>query len=310
MPSHKQQPPIDPGSIPEKTETWDDKFELTESNLRSWLLGPFERQRAILNEVKQRMRDEGISEELIARSIHYESLPVENRKKETIKLVTNSKTGKLWDIPTLQNAGKLSDVEVEGIRTEHNGLLPPYYYMTNIRRVLDDRQNLPKEYLVYSLLFEGICIGKRDGHINPEPNLRINDSATVGYHLVPRITWETVKDKDGEEKGVATFDSTRTPIIDDVSTRVYELQWDKSLIEVLLKHTQNGQVALGIDHLSKSKHYGVKDINDFLSDNIAEVIDRYEKPKPTNEYNFNINPDQLASFMKYQAEHNTDPQYQ
>ncbi len=317
MPSHhsKQvvtQPPADPGSIPDKTESWDDRFELNESNLRNWLLGPFERQRQILNEAKQRMRNEGVSDDLIARSIRYESLPEEDRKKETLKLVINPKSGKLWDIPTLQNAGKLSDAEIEGIKTEHDGREPPYYYVTNIRRVFDDRQNPPKEYLVYYLLFEGICIGKRDGVINPDTNMRINDSATIGYHLVPRITWETIKGKDGEEKRVATFDSTRTPILNTASSRIYEIPFSKEAVQALIKHTQNGQVVLGIDVLSKDKHYGVKDLNEFLTetDDLPALIDRLDKPKPTNEYNFNINPDQLASFMKYQAEHSQEHHYQ
>jgi hypothetical protein len=311
MPSHKQQPSVTAtaDSIPDKTEqTWDEKLELTESNLRHWLLGPVERQRQILNEVKQRMRNEGVSDELIARCIHYESLPSENRKRETLKLVTNSKTGRLHDTFTLQQAGRLSDAEIEGIRTEHNGLLPPYYYVTNIRRVLDDRQN-SREYLVYSLLFEGISAGgKREGHINAEANMRINDSAIVGYHLVPRITWETIKDKDGEEKRVATFDSIRTPIIDDASTRVYEIPFSKEAVEALMKHTRNGQVALGIDHLSKNKHYAIKDVNEFLTDDLPALIERYEKPPAT--YNFNVQPEKLATYLQLDEAAKQEHQYQ
>ncbi len=320
MPSHhssKQvvtQPPTDPGSIPDKTESWDDKFELTESNLRNWLLGPFERQRQILEEAKQRMRYEGVSEDLIARSIRYTTLPEEDRKRETLSLTINSKTGKLWDIPTLQNAGKLSNAEIQGIQTEHNNLSPPYYFVTSARRVVDDRQNPAKDYLVYSLQFEGICVGKRDGVINPEPNMRINDSATVGYHLVPRITWETIKDKDGEEKRVATFDSTRTPILNTASSRVHEIPFSMEAVEALLKHTNNGQISLGIDVLSKDKHYGVKDLNEFLieTDKLPVLIDRLDKPRPTNEYNFNLSAQDLADFKRYQLakEQHGEQQYQ
>jgi hypothetical protein len=182
-------------TIPEKQETWNDKLKLTESNLRHWLLGGWEKQRQILKEIGKRVEDEGVSKELIQRCLYYETLSEEKAKRETLKLVTNPKTGKLWDIPTLQNAGKLSDSEIEGIIAEHGGREPPYYHVTSIRRVLDDRTNPPKEYLVYTILFEGLCVGKREGHINPEANMRINESAIIGYHLMPKISWDNVKDK-------------------------------------------------------------------------------------------------------------------
>jgi hypothetical protein len=66
MPSAKQiaAPPVDPGSIPDpNAASWDEKLKLTESNLKNWLLGEFNKQRGALEEVKKRMREEGISEE-------------------------------------------------------------------------------------------------------------------------------------------------------------------------------------------------------------------------------------------------------
>jgi hypothetical protein len=84
------------------------------------------------------MEDEGVSKGLIARSIYYETSTLENSFKETLKLVTNPKTGN-WTCETLQNAGRLSDAEIEGIKVEYKGLLPPYYYIPQIRlsRVID-----------------------------------------------------------------------------------------------------------------------------------------------------------------------------
>jgi len=312
MPSKQQiaAPPVDPGSIPDPNAApWDEKLKLTESNLKQWLLGEFNKQRGALEEVKKRMREEGISDQLIAHSIRYETSSEEHVRKETLKLVINPKTGKFWDITTLQNAGKLSNAEIQGIRAEH-GRDPPYYYVTGIRRVLDDLQNPPREYLTYSIIFEGICVGKREGVINPEANMKINESTTIGYHVVPRITWETIKDSDGEEKRVATFDSLRTPIIDNANTRVYEIEWDKKIVEALLKYTKNGAVlpGLGITRLSDNKHYAASSLEEFMTDDLPGLIKSRETPKPT--YTFNIAPERLAKYLQMEEAAKEEHQYQ
>jgi hypothetical protein len=231
------------------------------------------------------MLDEGVSSELAARCLYYESNPEENVKRETLKLVTNSKSNKLWDIPTLENAGKVSLAEIEGIRAEHGGREPPYYYVTNIRRVFDDRTTPVKEYLVYNIHFEGISVGKREWTMNPEPNMRITESALIGYHLLPRITWDMLKDRDGEQKRVGVFSGR---IIDDASTRVYEIPFSREIVEALLKHTKDGQVAFQIDHLSKDKHYGVATLEEFLTDDLPSWIEQNNTAKPT--YRFDVDP--------------------
>jgi hypothetical protein len=150
-------------------------------------------------------------------------------------------------------AGRLSNGEIESIKLEHGGKEPPYYYVTNIRRIYDDRVNPPKEYITFNIMFEGLCVGKRDGVVNAEPNMRINASSTIGYHILPRIRWENLKDEDGEEKCVALYSSINNPIIDGISNRVYELPFSKELVEELMKHTKDRAVGLGITQ-TKSKN--------------------------------------------------------
>ena len=284
-------------TIPEQVETLEDKLklELTEPNLRHWLLGPFEKQKQHLNEVKKRMLEEGVSPELVSRCLHYESLPEESSKRETLKLTTNPKTNRLYTVSELQMAGQLSDAEIEGIRAEHGGREPPYYHVTSIRRVFDDRTSPHREHLVYTILFEGLCVGKRDGHINADNNMRINESAVIGYSLIPKISWNNMRDKDGQEKRVAVFNGR---ITDDGTSRSYEIPFSREVVEALMKHTKDGQgqVGLEIHHLSKSKRYGVKDINEFLTDDLPALIERYEKPPAT--YNFNVQPDKLAKYLQ------------
>jgi hypothetical protein len=315
MPSVKQQqvPPVnpDPSSIPEKVNvesSWDDKFQLTESNLLSWLLGPYDKQRQMISEARKRMQDDGVSDKLIARCLgSYDTSTLENHFRETLKLVTNPKTQKLWDTFTLSQAGKISNAEIESVRAEHQGQEPPYYYITGIRRIHDNRGNPPKDYLTADFIFEGLCVGKREGHVNPEPNMKINTAATIGYRVPLRFTNESIRDEDGEEKRVVMLNSH---IIDDIYTRIYEIPFSKEVFDAMMKHTKNGEVSLTITDLKNSKHYTAKNVEEFLTDDVTALIEGYIKPKPTNQYNFNINPDQLAAFMKYQAEHGTDPQYQ
>ena len=72
--------------------------------------------------------------------------------------------------------------------------------------------------------------------------MRINESAQIGYHLIPKISWDTLKDKDGEENRVAVFNGG---IIDDATSRSYEISFSREAIEASLRHTKDGQVRLG-----------------------------------------------------------------
>jgi hypothetical protein len=161
MPSHNKQSTTasaDPGSIPEKIETWDERFELTESNLRSWLFGSYERQRQPIYEAKRRMREQGISDSLIERSLYYEDQAMERRYKQVLKLVTNPKTGKFWTCETLQLAGQLSDAEIESIRAEHKGKLPHIILLIQYGEYLTTETTHPSSILHVILHLRGFVL--------------------------------------------------------------------------------------------------------------------------------------------------------
>jgi hypothetical protein len=294
MPAAKQQitPPTSAPEIP------DLDLNLTPENLRRWLLNNSIRQHETLEETRKRMKEDGVSDKLAARCVYSEPTTWERHVKETLKLVTNSKTGKFHDISTLQSAGKLSDAEVESILAEHGGQSPPYYYISYIRRVVDNRVTPHKEWITANFLFEGLCVGKRAGHVNPEKNMKINIGGTIDYHNSVSLNWDTVKDEDGEEKRIATFNE-RASNTDDISTRIYEIPWSRQVFEAMMKHTKDGNVALGITDVKNNRHCG-SNLDEFLTDDIIPLIERYSKPKPTNEYNFNLDPKDLADFMKFQ----------
>jgi hypothetical protein len=99
MPSHhsnKQTAASAADSIPGKTETWDDKLEPTESTLRSWLFGPYEKQCRPIFEAKQRMKEQGVSDQTIASALYFEDSVMERRYKQVLRLVTNPKSRKFW----------------------------------------------------------------------------------------------------------------------------------------------------------------------------------------------------------------------
>jgi hypothetical protein len=78
----------------------------------------------------------------------------------------------------------------------------------------------------------------------------------------------------------------------------------------MLKHAfgpfEEGKVSLGIHR--GNKHYGVKDLNDFIADDINAVIERYEKPAPT--YTFNVQPEKLATYLQLDEAAKQEQQYQ
>jgi hypothetical protein len=170
MPSHhsKQvvtQPPVDPGSIPDNTESWDDKFTLSESRLKEWMFGPHERQRQPIYDAIKRLKEQGIDDRIIGRLLYYDESTMERRYIQVLKLVTN-KAGKFWTCEALQISGQSSEAEIESIRTEHNGRWLPYYYISQISRIYDNRTNPPRHYITCSWLFEGLRVGNVEGVIN------------------------------------------------------------------------------------------------------------------------------------------------
>src|SRR5215207_2990784 len=157
-----------------------DEWELSVDFLRKHLLEPFSKARRPIDEAKEVMRNDGVSDQLINQSLAWEKGTMERHYAETIKLTVNPRTGKLWDLSTLEAAGMISDAERENIIREHNGREPPYYYVSQLHRIFDDRSTPPKSYLTANCLFEGIAVGKREGVVNAPPNRKINTSFTFG----------------------------------------------------------------------------------------------------------------------------------
>jgi hypothetical protein len=188
MPSHTKQqtaaePPVDPGSIPDKTaESWDDKFTLTESRLKEWLFDPYERQRRPIYEAQKRLREQGVSEDIIGSVLYYDKdSTMERRYRQVLKLVTSSQTGQFWTCDALKLSGQISDAQIESIRTQHNGKLPPYYYIDSISRVYDNRSHPPKQYITCHFTFRGLRVGDVEGVVNQEPNLGIGTHGILDF---------------------------------------------------------------------------------------------------------------------------------
>ena len=139
------------------TPTLEDPFELTIDNLNKWLLDPYKKQRQVLEDAKKKVRDNETSidskvlDELLENNLAYNEGSTERRYKEIIKLATNPRTGRLWDLPTLQNSGRLGDAEADYIRTYYGGKEPPFWYVTQIERRVDESH---KEWLVVHGMIE------------------------------------------------------------------------------------------------------------------------------------------------------------
>jgi hypothetical protein len=73
-----------------------------------------------------------------------------------------------------------------------------------------------------------------------------------------------------------------------------------------MKHTKDGQVAFGIDHLSKAKHYGVNSIDEFLVDDLPAFIEQINSPKPT----INIDSRGFYNYLKADQASKEKHQYQ
>jgi hypothetical protein len=287
---------------PTKEESIDCRFELTESNLKEWLLGPFEKEKSIVEDARRQMVQEGVSEKLAKDCTYWHTHPEERRAHNVLKLVTNERTGKLWDIPTLQQGGRISDVQVELIRREHkkygNGRTPPYWYVSQINRVVDE-QDKSKSYLTASCMFEGLAVGQlKDEPWRIYEGDRINHSFSLGYYQQPALTATNIKDSDGENKRVLVhnWEGGHWSSI----SRVYDIPFEVGIFEELLKNAfgpfEAGKISLAI--ITGNRTYGVKSIQDFTTDDLPGLIKSYETPPPT--YKFDIDPKALADFMKYQ----------
>ena len=99
-----------------------------------------------------------------------------------------------------------------------------------------------------------------------------------------------------EEKKVATFNS-RYWGEGDNSPKIYTIPFSKDTAEKLLARGKDGLPGLSVKKLSNNRSYGIKSVEEFCTDDIAGLIDSFEKPKPT--YSFNVNPKDLADYMRY-----------
>src|SRR5919108_4623882 len=84
------------------------KLELNAQNLKTWMTEQSARQKAALNDIRQKMVDDGVDQVQAARCVAYEETPQESTDKQRLKLSSNKKTGRLNDIPTLEAAGLIS----------------------------------------------------------------------------------------------------------------------------------------------------------------------------------------------------------
>ena len=296
MPSHKQQPTAAADLIPEKVE---DPWAISESRLKQWILCPFEKQKAIVEDTRKKMIEDGISNELAANCTYWDVKPDEKRARDALRLAINEKSGKFNTVDQLLAAGQISDVQADYIREEHkthgNGRVPPYFYIYQIHRVVDEADK-SKSYLYAACMFEGLSVGQLKGDWRKYEGDHINHSFYIGFHNLPTLTPRVVKDSDEQEKRVLEFNWKYSNSW--TGTRIYDIPWDINIFNKMLKHAfgsfEDGKVSLGIHR--GNKHYGVKDLNDFVADDINAVIDRYEKPQPT--YTFNISPEKLAKYIQ------------
>jgi hypothetical protein len=148
----------------------------------AWVLGPYEKQKQVINDAKKKVKEtEGESNkmlnDLLEQTLYYDESVMERRLKEILSLVINPRTGKFWDISTLQHAGKLSDAEAGYIRAQHQGREPPFYYIYQIQRKRDDQH---KEWLIANIMFEGI---DKDGQRVNRGWRRISQYSTITMEI-------------------------------------------------------------------------------------------------------------------------------
>ena len=81
--------------------------------------------------------------------------------------------------------------------------------------------------------------------------------------------------KDGQNIEIPTYNGIPPQ---GTEMRVYEIPWSREVFDVMMKHTQDGQVGLHIQNIAKGKSYGPKSVEEFLSEDIEELIKSYEQP--------------------------------
>jgi hypothetical protein len=213
-----------------------------------------------------------------------------------LKLVISSKTGKFHTIEEQTTAGQLSEAEADGILLEHDQRAPPYYLITSITRVYDNRTATPREFITANFIFEGIRVGNLPNVVRGDNNRRINISGSIGYHYLAKLGSETVKDKRGEEWRIATFNNR---IAETIQSRVFDVPWSKEAFDAFYKRSKDGMASLTVLDVRNEKSYGVRTVDEFLTDDIAGLIKRYnEPPKSAPTYNFNVSNDQLKDILK------------
>jgi hypothetical protein len=192
MPSHnKQQAAATADSIPEKTDSWDERLKLTEWNLKHWWLSPFEKAKAVIEDAKQKMIQDGVSERLAKQVTSYELSTDERRARDVLRVCLSQKTGRLNTIESLSQANILSSAQVDYIIQEHkehgNGRVPLYYYISQVRRIIDDNDK-SKSYLIAHALFEGLAVGTLEAESwRILEGDRINHSWTFGLYYLPTL---------------------------------------------------------------------------------------------------------------------------
>src|SRR5215207_286808 len=248
-------------SVKQQIEPPADEWELSAGFLRKHLLEPFSKARRPIEEAKEIMRNDGVSEQLINQNMAWEKGAMERHYAKTIKLTTNPRTGLLWDLNTMSIGGMISEAERQNIIRVHNGREPPYYYVTNILRIWDDRAN--KSYLKANFLFEGILVGKRENVINAEAHRRINTSWTIGEEYTIPVEWNTTRDpydkmNTGEEKSVASYNSYSAE--GGNSPPIYTIPFSKEMAEKLISLGKDGAPPLAVKKLSTNRAYGIKSV--------------------------------------------------
>ena len=217
-----------------------------------------------------------MSEDIIGSVLYYDKdSTMERRYRQVLKLVTSSQTGQFWTCDALKLSGQISDAQIESIRTQHKGKLPPYYFIDSISRIYDNRSYPPKQYITCHFSFKGLRVGDVEGVVNQEENLGMGTHGYIGFHNLVKLGSRRVTTKDGQNIEVPTYNGIPPQ---GIEMRVYEIPWSREVFDVMMKHTQDGQVGLHIQDIAKGKSYAPRSVEEFLSEDIEELIKSYEQP--------------------------------
>jgi len=280
-----------------ETPKTEDPFELTPEHLREWYLGPFQKMDAHLRKIRKSLiEDKGVSSELATRYTSREKTPLENRYEEVLKLSVNKNNNQFFSLKGLLERGDISQEQADAIKSNpeyqgYNNGEPPFFYISAITRVFSrhDPTN-KKSWLVANILFEGLTAKGE----------RINKASRIGFHAIPRPSSNN-SIQDPKTKEMVELPVYPVQQLDPFSesNRVYDLAFSKETFDAMLKHALP-QCSLKVSREGGGKYFVTRNIDEFLTDDVDSLIKDYTTPKPTNEYNFNIDPKDLADFMKFQ----------